>query len=63
MVDTLIIGAGISGLSLAYALHQDGRKVLLCERQERVGGNITTGKAGGFLWEEGQPALHQHQHC
>ncbi|AFZ12111.1 protoporphyrinogen oxidase [Crinalium epipsammum PCC 9333] len=53
MVDTLIIGAGISGLSLAYALHQDGRKVLLCERQERVGGNITTGKAGGFLWEEG----------
>lgn len=53
VLDTLIVGAGISGLSLAHALQQDRRRILLCERQGRVGGNITTGMAEGFLWEEG----------
>jgi oxygen-dependent protoporphyrinogen oxidase len=53
VLDTLVIGAGISGLSLAYALQQERQQILVCERQERVGGNITTATAGGFLWEEG----------
>jgi len=53
VLDTLVVGAGISGLSLAYALQKDRRQILVTERQGRVGGNITTGTAGGFLWEEG----------
>ena len=53
MLDTLIVGAGISGLSLAYALQKDLREILVCDRQGRVGGNITSGSLGGFLWEEG----------
>jgi len=53
VLDTLIVGAGISGLSLAHTLQEDRRRILLCERQGRVGGNITTGMAEGFLWEEG----------
>ncbi|MEG5055259.1 MULTISPECIES: protoporphyrinogen oxidase [unclassified Microcoleus] len=58
LLDTLIVGAGISGLSLAHALHKEATnpsslKILVAESQGRVGGNITTVTAGGFLWEEG----------
>jgi oxygen-dependent protoporphyrinogen oxidase len=55
VLDTLlIVGAGISGLSLAHALRQDSsRQILVTECQGRVGGNITTGKVAEFLWEEG----------
>ncbi|UWU51403.1 protoporphyrinogen oxidase [Limnospira platensis C1] len=58
LVDSLIVGAGISGLSLAYSLNREKSvreplKVLVTESQNRVGGNITTGRADDFLWEEG----------
>jgi oxygen-dependent protoporphyrinogen oxidase len=53
MLDTLIIGAGISGLSTAYRLHQGQRQILVAEQRDRVGGNITTEQKGEFLWEEG----------
>jgi oxygen-dependent protoporphyrinogen oxidase len=50
----LIIGAGISGLSLAHALQQNlSRRILVTQRQGRVGGNIKTSKVAEFLWEEG----------
>ncbi|MEZ2239096.1 protoporphyrinogen oxidase [Microcoleus sp.] len=57
-VDTLIVGAGITGLSLAHALHKEAKtgtplKILVAESQGRVGGNITTSTGNGFLWEEG----------
>ena len=58
LLDTLIVGAGISGLSLAHALEAEATsasplKILVAESQGRVGGNITTATGGGFLWEEG----------
>jgi protoporphyrinogen/coproporphyrinogen III oxidase len=58
VVDTLIVGAGITGLSLAHALHKEAKtgtllKILVAESQGRVGGNITTSTGNGFLWEEG----------
>lgn len=37
-----VLGAGISGLTAAYALHQQGCPVLLIEKQSRVGGPIFT---------------------
>jgi oxygen-dependent protoporphyrinogen oxidase len=57
-IDCLIVGAGISGLSLAHALPtQDPEgsplKIWVTEHQNRVGGNITTVSEGEFLWEEG----------
>jgi len=58
-LDTLIVGAGITGLSLAQALQQDRKRgrqsgqILLTESQERVGGRIVTQSQDGFLWEEG----------
>ncbi|MEG3859611.1 protoporphyrinogen oxidase [Microcoleus sp. herbarium12] len=58
LLDTLIVGAGISGLSLAHALDKGATtasplKILVAESQGRVGGNITTATGEGFLWEEG----------
>lgn len=54
MLDTLIIGAGISGLSLAGSFqHNRSRQILVTERSDRIGGRITTGKVAEFLWEEG----------
>lgn len=59
-LDTLIVGAGISGLTLAHTLQQIPKagdrsplKILVAESQNRVGGNITTAVKEGFLWEEG----------
>lgn len=58
ILDTLIVGAGISGLSLAHNLQkQTGDrpelKIFVTESQDRVGGNITTVSQGEFIWEEG----------
>ncbi|NEO27700.1 MAG: protoporphyrinogen oxidase [Kamptonema sp. SIO4C4] len=53
MLDSLIIGAGISGLSTAFTLKQNNKNILISERQPRVGGNIISNAADGFLWEEG----------
>ncbi|PSP16006.1 MAG: protoporphyrinogen oxidase [Cyanobacteria bacterium QS_8_64_29] len=53
MLDALVVGAGISGLSLGRTLQQQQHSLLVAERQPQVGGNITTSSTGEFLWEEG----------
>lgn len=54
LIDTLIVGAGISGLSLGYQLAKEyHQQILISESQGNVGGNLMTGQAGEFLWEEG----------
>ncbi|CAM6082300.1 unnamed protein product [Calypogeia fissa] len=56
--DCVIVGAGISGLCTAQALATKhsaavGSRFLVTESRPRVGGNVTTVKADGYLWEEG----------
>jgi oxygen-dependent protoporphyrinogen oxidase len=59
MKKIVIIGAGIAGLSTALALEEEavkrgmGLEITLLERRDRVGGNIKTERAGGFLIEGG----------
>ncbi len=55
MLDALAIGAGISGLTLAYRLQQrcPQLQVLVAETQATPGGNISSCSARGYLWEEG----------
>ncbi len=45
--DVIIIGAGINGCSLAYALHNKGQKVLVLEQEEIASGG--SGAAGAFI--------------
>lgn len=57
LFDSIIIGAGISGLSAAYYLKHAGRNVLLLESSDHVGGVIQSFDADGFLLERGPNSL------
>lgn len=43
--DILILGSGLTGLTLAYLLRNTNRKVVIAEARDRIGGRILT--AGG----------------
>ena len=52
-MSVVIIGGGISGLTLAWELRERGTEVLLLESGPRLGGNIQTRHQDGFLIEAG----------
>jgi oxygen-dependent protoporphyrinogen oxidase len=52
-VDITIIGAGLTGLTLAWYLKRAGKKVLLLDRNNRAGGVIETVHDQGFIFEKG----------
>ncbi len=49
----LILGAGISGLTTAWFLKQQGHQVRLLEARNSAGGNLRTLKRDGYLIERG----------
>jgi oxygen-dependent protoporphyrinogen oxidase len=51
--DIVIIGAGLTGLSLAHFLKKKGRRPLVLEKDERPGGVIQTFSENGFVYESG----------
>lgn len=51
--DAIIIGAGLTGLSMAYYLKRNGRSPLVIEKAEKPGGVINTHKENGFVYESG----------
>jgi oxygen-dependent protoporphyrinogen oxidase len=51
--DTLVIGAGVSGLTVAYALQKRGVDVAVVDAGEAPGGVIGTRERDGFLYETG----------
>ena len=54
---TAIVGGGISGLVLAYALKKRGEEAMLFESTDRVGGTIRTLDRDGFWTETGPNAF------
>lgn len=51
--DVIIIGAGLTGLSMAYYLKRNGRSPLVIEKADKPGGVISTHKENGFIYESG----------
>lgn len=51
--DITLIGAGLTGLTLAYYLKKFGKNVCIIEKESRVGGVIQTVTEKGFTFETG----------
>lgn len=53
MSKTVILGAGITGLTTAYRMKKAGRDFILIEKSDRVGGQIKSVVKDGFVYETG----------
>ncbi len=51
--NTVIIGAGLTGLVLGHKLNQKGDKIRILEKTGQPGGVIDTTEKNGFLFEQG----------
>ncbi|MEO8508378.1 MAG: protoporphyrinogen oxidase [Betaproteobacteria bacterium] len=52
-VDTIVIGAGVSGLAVAHSLLRNGRSVVVLEAESVAGGVIATVRRDDTLYERG----------
>jgi monoamine oxidase len=52
-VDTIIVGAGMAGLAAARALRRSGKKVVVLEARDRVGGRVKAGNLAGHTIDLG----------
>jgi protoporphyrinogen/coproporphyrinogen III oxidase len=57
--DTIMLGAGLSGLTTAYHLTKQGYRVLVLEKNDRPGGAILSHSLGEFLCEGGPNSLQE----
>lgn len=55
--DLLVIGAGATGLIASLTALEEGKSVLLLERQSHVGGRLTTDSVNGFQFDHGFQVL------
>lgn len=49
----LVVGAGLTGLTTAFQLIKQGRRVIVIDRSNTVGGQIKTHREDGFIAESG----------
>ncbi|MFD4652424.1 flavin monoamine oxidase family protein [Streptomyces sp. NPDC058441] len=58
MMDTIVVGAGIAGITAARLLHAAGQRVVVLEARDRVGGRIWTDRTAGFSVDRGASWIH-----
>lgn len=51
--DAIIVGAGVAGMTSAAFLSKKGHKVLLIEKEQQVGGLVSSFSVDGFLYDAG----------
>ncbi|XKG36572.1 FAD-dependent oxidoreductase [Marinobacter sp.] len=58
-LDVIIIGAGLAGLKAALELKNTGKRILVLEARDRVGGRSMPGKyvARKLTWAAGENAV------
>lgn len=54
----VVVGAGLAGLACAQALHRAGRRVLVLEASDAVGGRVRTDVVDGFRLDRGFQVLN-----
>lgn len=60
--DTVVIGAGVSGLTAARLLTQAGRRVVVLEARDRIGGRVHTDRRDGLATDLGASWIHGINH-
>ena len=56
--DTIVIGAGMSGVTAARLLADAGESVVVLEARDRIGGRMNTDRAAGFSVDLGASWVH-----
>lgn len=57
-IDTIVIGAGVSGLTAARLLAREGQRVVVLEARDRIGGRVWTDRSEGMVTDLGASWIH-----
>lgn len=55
--DVVVVGGGMAGLTASAYCARSGLSVLLCEKQERLGGLVNSFERNGFVYDQGIRAI------